>query len=40
MCDQRNNFLFHSKGCKLMDGNKGKIVVKEIGTLGNVCVLE
>jgi hypothetical protein len=40
MCDQGHNVLFHSKGCKVMDANTGKIVVKAVITSGNVYVLE
>jgi hypothetical protein len=40
MCDQGNNVLFHSKGCKVMDANTRKIVVKAVRTSGNVYVLE
>jgi hypothetical protein len=40
MCDQGHNVLFHSKGCKVMDVNTGKTVVKAFRTRGNVYVLE
>jgi hypothetical protein len=40
MCDQGKNGIFHSRGHKVMDANTGKIVVKEVKTLGNVYVLE
>jgi len=40
MCDQGHDVLFHSKGCKVIDANTKKIVVKAIKTSGNVYVLE
>jgi hypothetical protein len=40
MCDQGHNFLFHSKGCKVMDANARKVVVKVVRTPGNVYVIE
>jgi hypothetical protein len=40
MCDQEQNFLFHSKGYKVMDVNTRKNVVKAVITPGNVYVLE
>jgi hypothetical protein len=40
MWDQGHNFLFHSKGCKVMDVNTWKTTVKIVRTSGNVYVLE
>jgi hypothetical protein len=40
MCDQGQNALFHSKGCKLMDVDTWKTIVKEVTTSKNVYVLE
>jgi len=40
MCDQGHNFLFHSKGCKVMESNTRKIVVNVVRTSENVHVLE
>jgi len=40
MFDQGRNFLFHSKGYKVMNVNTRNIVVKETRTSGNVYVLE
>jgi hypothetical protein len=40
MCDQEHNFHFHSKGCKVIDANIGKTIVKVVRSLENVYVLE
>jgi hypothetical protein len=40
MCDQEHNVIFHSKCCKVMDVDTGKTIIKVVGTLGNVYVLE
>ena len=40
MCDQGQNALFHSKGCKVMGVNTRNIVVKAVKTSKNVYVLE
>jgi hypothetical protein len=40
MCDQGNNVIFYSRGCKVINVNTGKTIVKVVKTLGNVYVLE